>query len=202
MSIYFNKIKPKGYYIYAYMSDSCVPYYIGKGKNYRAWSKQHTVDLPTTDKIVIMESNLTEIGAFALERRYIRWYGRKDKGTGILLNKTDGGELFAGKKSEEWKKNASIFFTGNNNPMKRPEVRAKITGENHGMYRKTHSDDYKKRKSNDMMGSGNPMYGSKRKDLSEYNKRINSLKVNCPHCNKTGTFPIMQRWHFNNCKLK
>lgn len=34
--------------------------------------------------------------------------------------------------------------------------------------------------------------------LSIINKRI----VNCQHCDKLGGFFTMQRWHFDNCKLK
>jgi hypothetical protein len=59
----------------------------------RAWDKNHSVSVPKDQsKIVILETNLTNVGAFALERRYIKWYGRKDLKTGILRNKTEGGE--------------------------------------------------------------------------------------------------------------
>ena len=93
MSIYQKSAPPDGYYVYAYLRKDGSPYYIGKGIKKRAWSPQHTVSPPVdSSMITIVEANLSEIGAFALERRLIAWYGRKNIGTGILRNSTAGGE--------------------------------------------------------------------------------------------------------------
>ena len=102
------------YYVYAYVRNSDgTPYYIGKGKGRRAY-QSHNVSVPADrSKIVFLHENLDEQTAHELEKSYIAEYGRKDLGTGILHNRTDGGEGTAGWfASEETKRKMSKSRAG------------------------------------------------------------------------------------------
>ena len=100
------KNPPPGFYHYLYLREDGTPYYSGKGRGDRAWGNHRYtrngkilgIVTPTDpSRIIITHWDLTEIWAFAMERWYIRWYGRKDNETGILRNLTDGGEGQSGK---------------------------------------------------------------------------------------------------------
>ena len=80
------------YYTYAYLREDGTPYYVGKGKGRRAFSKQHTVSVPPTERILFLKRDLSNEEACKHEVYMIKIFGRKDLGTGILYNLTDGGE--------------------------------------------------------------------------------------------------------------
>jgi hypothetical protein len=95
------------YYVYAYLREDLTPYYIGKGSGKRAWTSTRVTSKPTDlSRICILQNNLTEQEALDLEVKLIAQYGRKDIGTGILRNLTDGGDGVSGRITnftEEWK---------------------------------------------------------------------------------------------------
>jgi hypothetical protein len=108
------------YYVYAYLRTDGTPYYIGKGKDYRAYKKSHNVAVPKDkDRIIFIAKNLSEYDAFALEMFFIAWYGRKNIETGILRNLTNGGEGGSGAKivmTDDHKKKLSLAKIGTHRP--------------------------------------------------------------------------------------
>jgi len=103
------------YYTYAYLREDKTPYYIGKGRNNRAFYKGKGEIKPPKDKtkIMFLKKNLTEKEAFKHETYLIAIFGRKDLGTGILRNKTDGGEGSSGSvKSLKTRRKLSVSHKG------------------------------------------------------------------------------------------
>ena len=84
----------KTYYTYAYLREDRTPYYVGKGRGTTAYRKDRVGVKPPNNKnrILILKKDITEEEAFKHEIYMISVFGRKDLGTGILHNRTDGGE--------------------------------------------------------------------------------------------------------------
>ena len=89
---------PKRFYTYAYLREDRTPYYIGKGQRRRLYENSGKPCVTPKDKnqIIFLKQNLTEQEAFKHEIYMIAVFGRKDLHTGILYNKSDGGDGTSG----------------------------------------------------------------------------------------------------------
>ena len=131
------------YYTYAYLREDGTPYYIGKGKGNRAYKKGSRVFAPPPkNKIIKLKQNLTEEEAFKHEIYMIAVFGRKDLGTGILHNKTDGGDGVSGAKLPKTKEHKNKIANAHKGKTRKPfnqEWKQKITKNLTHRYEKGHT---------------------------------------------------------------
>jgi len=110
------------FYTYAWTREDGTPYYIGKGKNDRAFRKGS----PENSRVLFLKQNCTEDEAFKHEKYMISVFGRKDIGTGILINLTEGGDGSSGYLHTKETKQRMKGPKTDSHKQKLSEVRAKL----------------------------------------------------------------------------
>ena len=158
-------VNPNRFYTYAYLREDRTPYYIGKGNGDRVYRKRSKgINAPKDkNRIIKLKQNLTEEEAFRHEIYMIAVFGRKDLGTGIINNKTNGGEGVSGyTHTEETKKKISEIGKGREC---KQETRKKLSEASKG---KSISEETKRKMSEVKKGENNPNYG---KEMSEEHKQ-------------------------------
>jgi hypothetical protein len=152
------------YYTYAYLRKDRTPYYIGKGKENRAYVRSGRSIRPPKDKsiIIILKTFILEEEAFRHEVYMIAVFGRKDLGTGILHNKTNGGEGSSGGIiSEETKEK---LRSANMGKQLSDETKRKIGDVGKG---REHTKETKRKMSDNQIGENNSFYGKFHSDLTK-----------------------------------
>ena len=130
------------YYTYAYLREDGSPYYVGKGHGRRINSTHSKfIKLPPKERRIYLKQNLTEDEAFRHEIYMIHVLGRRDLGTGMLQNRTPGGDKppICTSVSEETRKKISESHKG----MKKPWVKGVITSDR---AQAVYMREYRKRK--------------------------------------------------------
>lgn len=182
-------VNPNRFYTYAYLREDRTPYYIGKGSGRRIYDKNGRPCGKPKDKsrIIFLKQNLTEEEAFKHEIYMISVFGRIDLGTGILYNKTNGGDGTSGVvKSEETRRKMSDVKKGENNywygkkgkdnphyGKSRPEeTKMRMSKSKTG---KSQSEETKRKRSISLkgkyVGKNHPQYGKRGKETPAYGKK-------------------------------
>jgi hypothetical protein len=172
------------HYVYYYLrskdtatAKAGTPYYIGEGKGTRANSKDHLVSVPSDPSCIVkIAEGLTKKQAQKMETLHIAMWGRKDLGTGILHNRTNGGDGVIGhsletrkkmsdaKKGRRYKmseKHKAAISRSRIGHIVTEETREKIKIKRASQTVAPHSEDAKRRIGEKNSGTGNGMFGKK-----------------------------------------
>jgi hypothetical protein len=179
--------------------DTNKPFYIGIGKSVkRAYNKNHhrsifwkNIVAKTEYEVEILFDDLTWEQACQKEKEFILLYGRKDNGTGILCNMTDGGD-------------------GGFGVIVKEETKIKIRNyqlslNKKGMLGRVWTEESKLKLSNTITGikhTTEAIEKMKKPRVNKVNYSYPKKKVSCLHCGFLAQPAAIKRWHNDNCKNK
>lgn len=197
------------YYVYTYSYPNGVPFYVGKGcgrrdkvhlydakagRNQSKWAVRVIGKLlasgeqPVITRII--ENIDNELACF-IEEEYIDKYGRRDIGTGLLVNCTAGGDEGAKELAPATKASRDLKLI---NAGQKTRFGKGHTPANKGKPRS--ASTIEKMRANQLGKTTSDKQKAVAAKLAK--ARLTDIRT-CPKCGKTGPLPHMKRWHFDNC---
>ena len=163
----------------------------------------------------LIKKALNKYGIDNFSKEILMWFDTMDEAyeyEGVVVNQKTvdnpmcynlclGGMGSSGfKHSEEAKKAISKSLIGH-----KRNVGNKLSKKTKDRMSKAHkgkikTDEHCKNLSKALKGKKRPNSNFSDK-AREAMRKVNSLKVECPHCGKVGSQGPMKQWHFNNCKV-
>lgn len=138
--------EPKKFYTYAYLREDRTPYYIGKGQGRRIHQTiGKPCNKPPKDRIIFLKQNLSEEESFRHERYMIAIFGRKDLKTGILHNRSDGGEGPSNPSEETRKKMRERHIGKISSEQSKNKMSESRKGNKNHFYGKHHTEETKEK---------------------------------------------------------
>jgi len=175
------------FYAYVHSDQNGKPFYVGKGKGKRAWSRRarnkwwKKIVEKRGLQVKFLVKNVDEELAFLCEQEAISVFKMRGE---VLCNMTDGGEGSSGYvQTEQAKEKLRVEKSGK----KRPE----ISGSNHYFVKypdkKAIISERLSKRNSERRGEKSPLYGKKRPDFSfalSGGKNVNARCVYVPELNK------------------
>lgn len=161
------------FYSYLWLRRDLSPYYAGKGKADRAFVKDRHKVLPPKEKWrILIYPHSSESNALEHEKFLIAIFGRKDNGTGILHNLTNGGENPPRRTEPHTEERRKRIRESNINTYRSQKIRDKISRANKGRVRSAKTRQKLSEIGKTLLGAKNPFFGKKHSEESKEKNRL------------------------------